>query len=63
MPGVKITGAIAPKNTTDTYPTHWDYKQYRGWRVVIDMTERDSIPLLMRSQGMEVKVLFKTRSI
>jgi hypothetical protein len=58
IPGsIRVTGFIAPTDTTDTYPTHDDTYGKGGYRVVANFTERNAIPEDRRKEGLLVKVL------
>jgi hypothetical protein len=58
IPGsIRVTGFIAPTDSTDTYPTHDDTYGKGGYRVVANLTERNAIPADRRKEGLLVKVL------
>jgi hypothetical protein len=54
--GTQIAAAIVPFDSEDTYATHEDTYGKGGWRSVVDITERDSIPQERRKIGMAVYV-------
>jgi hypothetical protein len=53
---VNITGVIAPTDTTDVYATHDSIYGKGGYREVDNITDRNSITLARRSNGMLVYV-------
>lgn len=54
---VPVTGFIAPTSETDLYPSHDSKYGKGGFREVIDLVDRDSIPNQRRSEGMLVYVI------
>ncbi len=54
--GVRVTGFMAPSDTSDTYPTHDASFGKGGHREVADQTERDAITTDRRREGMTVYV-------
>lgn len=58
IPGsVRVTGFIAPSDSTDTYGTHNEIYGIGGYRSVATISARDSIPASRRLEGMLVKTL------
>jgi hypothetical protein len=58
IPGsIRVTGFIAPTDTTDTYKTHDEVYGGGGYRTVATLVERTAIPADRRKEGMLVKVL------
>lgn len=57
LKGVNIPSTIVPFTTDDTYATHIDIFGKGGYRSVIDLNERNSIPQNRRSVGMLVYVI------
>ncbi len=58
--GVVVTGFISPTDSADIYPTHDALYGKDGYRSVVDLTERNSIPALRRKYGMLVFVQANT---
>lgn len=56
VPGTNIAASVVPFDTADTYATHEDTYGKGGWRSVVDINERDSIPQERRKIGMAVYV-------
>ena len=57
IPGsVRLTGFIAPTDSTDTYPVTHDTYNKGGYRTVASIAERDAITTDRRSIGMMVYV-------
>ncbi len=57
IPGtVRITGILAPTDSTDTYPVIDPIYGVDGLRSIADAAERDAIPELRRREGMLVYV-------
>lgn len=54
--GTLVAASILPFDSEDTYATHEDTYGKGGWRSVVDLTERDSIPQERRKIGMAVYV-------
>lgn len=54
--GVRVTGYIAPSDTSDVYPTHLSILGKGGYREVNSITDRDNIPSERCSVGMLVCV-------
>ena len=58
IPGsVRVTGFMAPTDSTDTYPSHEDIWGKGGYREVADAATRLAITAGRRSEGMLVKQL------
>jgi hypothetical protein len=58
IPGsIRVTGFIAPTDSTDVYKTHAEEYGGGGYRTVTNFTERNNIPDDRRKEGMLVKVL------
>jgi hypothetical protein len=53
---VPVTGFVAPTDPSDVYPSHDSYYGKGGYREVLDLIERDSIPEQRRTVGMLVYV-------
>jgi hypothetical protein len=53
----RVTGAIIPTSSSDTYATHHDIYGVGGHRTVADTTERDAISVARRKAGMTVYVV------
>lgn len=53
---VPVTGFVAPTDPSDTYPSHDSYYGKGGYREVVDLVDRDSIPEQRRTVGMLVFV-------
>jgi hypothetical protein len=53
--GINLSDSIVPGTSEDNFPTHYDIYGKGGYRSVLDITERDSIPLERRSEGMIVR--------
>jgi len=53
---VPVTGFVAPTDPHDLYPSHDSYYGKGGYREVVDLVDRDSIPAQRRSIGMLVYV-------
>jgi len=57
IPGsVRITGPVAPTDTSDIYPSHLAFYGKGGIRTVTNLSERDSLPMDRRENGMLVYV-------
>jgi len=57
IPGsVRVTGFIAPSDSTDTYATQDEFYDRGGWRTVADITARNAITADRRKDGMIVRV-------
>lgn len=54
--GTKVTSPIVPNSILDPYPTHDAYWGKDGYRSVSRITERDSIKIAYRKEGMQVYV-------
>lgn len=52
--GIRVTGFIAPSDSTDTYATHEDFYGKGGFQPVADTTARDLISAERRKLGMWV---------
>jgi len=55
--GIPITSFISPTDTADQYATHNSLYGKGGWKEVADLTERNAITSLRRTEGMAVSVL------
>lgn len=57
IPGsVKVTGFVAPTDSTDVYPAHDEEYGAGGYRSVIDLVSRDAITVARRKEDMLVYV-------
>ena len=54
---VRVTGFIAPSDSTDTYATHDEIYGRGGFRTVVDIAARNAITTDRRRIGMLVRVL------
>jgi len=55
LQGINLTDSIVPGTPGDNFPTHYDIYGKGGYRSVLDINQRNEIPLQRRSEGMIVR--------
>lgn len=55
--GTIVGAPIVPGDTLDNYPTHYNSLGKGGFKIVMEISDRDLIPSERREEGMEVKVI------